>query len=455
MKAGYASRLVAGIAVGAAGTALLGAPGSAQAQNQIVIDKVLSPDLLQSLGVGSRSVAMGDAFTAIADDSSATFWNPARLSRINFKEFMLEYRSVVLSRVNISNLDKNGNILGSPSVDAGASQGRPQLGFGSIVYPMGKKLGGGVLGFSYTLGGYLNYERNTIAASDITNTRTEDLLTQTVRNQFFTLAYGNKLSKTLVNGSAAADKKPQKAPIVLKTELGIGGYYVNSSADSILNNQTFALNSGNLISSALVKQSDLGNGTGMIFGLTMQLSDGTGDLANDRPWRLGVTHRTGTHLDGLSSLGTSFSSAIPSRTSVGVAYESIFKKKPGASSDRTHTIVISAEAQQFSGANTPQQTDYRQEETNVHFGLEYGRPASRYFGKSVPDKDQIFVRAGFRTNQNAAKSYTYYENVASVGFAYVRRGSATGLQTLILEPTAEIFTKSGLVQWTFTGRARW
>lgn len=41
-----------------------------------------------SYGAGARSLAMGGAFYAIADDASATYWNPAGLAQIERKELM-------------------------------------------------------------------------------------------------------------------------------------------------------------------------------------------------------------------------------------------------------------------------------------------------------------------------------------------------------------------------------
>lgn len=42
-----------------------------------------------SFGAGARSLAMGGAFTGIADDSSAVYWNPAGLSQLNRMEVNL------------------------------------------------------------------------------------------------------------------------------------------------------------------------------------------------------------------------------------------------------------------------------------------------------------------------------------------------------------------------------
>lgn len=42
-----------------------------------------------SYGAGARSLAMGGAFVSVADDASATYWNPAGLSQITRKELTL------------------------------------------------------------------------------------------------------------------------------------------------------------------------------------------------------------------------------------------------------------------------------------------------------------------------------------------------------------------------------
>jgi hypothetical protein len=41
------------------------------------------------MGVGARAIGMGGAFVAIADDPSATFWNPAGLTGIEESQFFL------------------------------------------------------------------------------------------------------------------------------------------------------------------------------------------------------------------------------------------------------------------------------------------------------------------------------------------------------------------------------
>ena len=42
-----------------------------------------------SIGVGGRALGLGGAYTALANDVSAGYWNPAALARINYPEIML------------------------------------------------------------------------------------------------------------------------------------------------------------------------------------------------------------------------------------------------------------------------------------------------------------------------------------------------------------------------------
>ena len=40
-----------------------------------------------NIGVGARSLGMGGAYTALADDANALYWNPAGLSKLEKREF--------------------------------------------------------------------------------------------------------------------------------------------------------------------------------------------------------------------------------------------------------------------------------------------------------------------------------------------------------------------------------
>ena len=45
------------------------------------------PGAFMSYGAGARSLGMGGAFFAVADDASASYWNPAALTLLERKEF--------------------------------------------------------------------------------------------------------------------------------------------------------------------------------------------------------------------------------------------------------------------------------------------------------------------------------------------------------------------------------
>src|SRR5438132_5016171 len=67
-----------------AALAALGAPSPLQA-----VATGGQPGEFLSFGAGARSLAMGSAFVGVADDASATYWNPAGLSQITRKEITL------------------------------------------------------------------------------------------------------------------------------------------------------------------------------------------------------------------------------------------------------------------------------------------------------------------------------------------------------------------------------
>ncbi|MBN1155568.1 PorV/PorQ family protein [candidate division KSB1 bacterium] len=45
------------------------------------------------IGAGSRAIGMGEAFTALSDDASATYWNPAGLASLQKAQFMFTHNT--------------------------------------------------------------------------------------------------------------------------------------------------------------------------------------------------------------------------------------------------------------------------------------------------------------------------------------------------------------------------
>ncbi|HPT47104.1 MAG TPA: UPF0164 family protein, partial [Candidatus Rifleibacterium sp.] len=50
------------------------------------------------MGVGARALGMGSAFTAVADDSTASFWNPAGLARLEKSEGSFMHADLTMDR---------------------------------------------------------------------------------------------------------------------------------------------------------------------------------------------------------------------------------------------------------------------------------------------------------------------------------------------------------------------
>ena len=76
-----------------------------------------------AIPVGARATSMGTAFVSVADDATATYWNPGALDMINRTEVYISH----------------SEWFGGLSFD-----------FGSLVYPLGLNGSFGTVGISYT-----------------------------------------------------------------------------------------------------------------------------------------------------------------------------------------------------------------------------------------------------------------------------------------------------------------
>jgi len=90
------------------------------------------------IGVGARAIAMGGAFTAIADDATALYWNPAGLSQIKEKQLSASYNSwfagVSQGYLSLASPALGGTLaLGVNYVDMGKMKGYDIDGGGNPV----------------------------------------------------------------------------------------------------------------------------------------------------------------------------------------------------------------------------------------------------------------------------------------------------------------------------------
>lgn len=90
-------------------------------------------------GVGARSLGMGNAYSGVANDYSAIFWNPAGLAQMEFGEF-----SFGLSHLNYGNRSK---FFGA---EQSYSNNATTLNALGLVYPVPVRQGSLVFGFGFS-----------------------------------------------------------------------------------------------------------------------------------------------------------------------------------------------------------------------------------------------------------------------------------------------------------------
>ncbi|NLI00356.1 MAG: hypothetical protein GX446_12800 [Chthonomonadales bacterium] len=435
-----------GVWVCVAAVLAVSAPTVARSQTTEEFGTV-GPDLLQTLGVGSRSVAMGNAYSAIADDPSATFWNPGRLGVLARRQMMLHFRPGLETTSNVSWYRPT---LGDPetfSQTLKRKAGGLQPTFASFVYPLTDQRSGGAgtLGVSYTLGGYFNLDATRIrtvgAITDPTTfAQTFDHDWQLMRNSYLTVAYGHQWSPLRNRvGTLGAGIAYYRVTADFQSE-----HQTKTTAwDDTLNQQVTSITDTQRI--------DRGNGDGVVAGVYYQTGipsqpgledappgpDGKPLSVSSTTWSFAACYRSGATLGGMG-FGASTVSEIPDRLSLGVAYTSYLPTSEATSASRDR-VVVATEVQRFSKANSPEQTDFRKEVTNFHLGVEW-IPAKPLIAVPKERRYETPIRLGFRTNQSAVR-YAYSENVLSGGFAFVRKGE-NDAKVLTIEPTVEYFTKS-------------
>lgn len=110
------------------------------------------PDLLNALDAGGRSMGMGGSVGVTGSDSLSSFYNPAGLAYLEGETVGISYRNLPESRSRLGNTKDNPRF--NTSIRKGSSE-ITHLGYTVPVAKLFKK-GAGVIGISYTLGGYIN-----------------------------------------------------------------------------------------------------------------------------------------------------------------------------------------------------------------------------------------------------------------------------------------------------------
>lgn len=79
-----------------------------------------------NLGIGARAEAMGGAFTALADDGAALYWNPAGLSQIEDTHIVATYSP------HFQGITTGYLALGLPLLEGAAGLGVNYINMGEI-----------------------------------------------------------------------------------------------------------------------------------------------------------------------------------------------------------------------------------------------------------------------------------------------------------------------------------
>jgi hypothetical protein len=164
------------------------------------------PDTLQMFGVGTRADAMGDAFVAVADDASATFWNPAGLTLAPNRQVAVVGKTLPVTNSSVS--FTNANIDGFPSLadllasgDTSSSSSGAEATFFAATMPLGR----GVVGVSHALTGYANqfvHVNGTFAFDPLVGgVAAEDIISRSIgRIDQTAITYGWRPAKMLSAG---------------------------------------------------------------------------------------------------------------------------------------------------------------------------------------------------------------------------------------------------------------
>jgi len=141
------------------------------AQDGIASGVATTASPILNLGVGARAIAMGEAYTAVADDSSSLYWNPAGLAIMNQSQASFMYnqsfQDMNFSNLSLATITEHGGLGGSISylgygdIDGFDNAGNPT---GNVnAYSGYATFGGAYLGDLWSAGASIKGIQGTLA----------------------------------------------------------------------------------------------------------------------------------------------------------------------------------------------------------------------------------------------------------------------------------------------------
>ena len=139
----------------------------------LVLSLVVPPSTwasFEQLPTGARPAGMGDAFTAVADDVHATYYNPAGLVQLHRSEFAADYSRLYSGLSDGSNISRSFIAYGHPTATHGT------FGFSYLSLSLAGLYSESTIGVSYAhslydrwnLGGTLKFLRKSYGSDQYT-----------------------------------------------------------------------------------------------------------------------------------------------------------------------------------------------------------------------------------------------------------------------------------------------
>lgn len=250
------------------------------------------------IGVGVKAVAMGEAFTALADDGSSIYWNPAGITQINNRQFFATYNTWFqsVSQGYLSYILPFGeNTVGFALnyVDMGTIQGYDEAGFPTHQFGASNLLFqiayAKKMATNFSLGISVGYLSDTIENSkESSYLGTAGIL----------IKPGSNFSLGLAIQNLGGDVRNDPLPIILKAGVGVKTKTLTFTADiGIPNDNNIYYCAGlewwlgEIFALRVGYRTNQDNGPGYTAGIGFKTGNSYLDYAYAPYGNLGTTHR--------------------------------------------------------------------------------------------------------------------------------------------------------------------
>jgi len=248
------------------------------------------------IGVGARAIAMGGAFTAIADDATALYWNPAGLAQLKEEQLSASYNSwfagVSQGYLSLASPALGGTLaLGANYVNMGKMEGYDIDEEGNPVPIEDFGASGLHTCLGYAVGGKLMFG---LSAGMV-----QDIIENSKKSRYFgTAGILIKPESNFSLGLAVQNLGEDSLPFTLKAGIGVRWSSLTLAVDAVIpqDNDTYFCAGGELwlggvfaLRAGYKTNQDIG--PGFTAGIGFKTSSLSLDYAYVPYGDLGATHR--------------------------------------------------------------------------------------------------------------------------------------------------------------------